>query len=66
MITFDEYSNEKLMEAARNLKRNIKVSDFPVLEQIERTARKRGLDPTAEDFGPDLIGAYIKALPGVQ
>lgn len=62
MVTFEFYSNDDLKHAAKKLKAGILPVDFPVLEQIEKTARKRGLDPTTDDFGPDVIGDYIKVM----
>jgi hypothetical protein len=66
MVSFDGYSNDELKAAAKKLKEIMKPADFPVLEQIERTARKRGLDPSSEEFGEDVIGNAIKVMRKVH
>lgn len=65
-VDFNRYSDEELRHAAKTLKEGIRVKDFPVLEQIEKAARLRGLDPTSKDFGEDVIGHYIKVMTKVN
>lgn len=65
-MLYSGYTDEQLKNSLKNLRTRAKQNDFPVIEQVEKILKSRGYDITSDEFGPDVIGMYIKTMPGVQ